>query len=70
MQILRVGEVRFDRRRGAYSACVDLERNGQIFRYPCEVHGPPDMDPAWVMNALSRAALALSDRRRDGRILH
>lgn len=70
MQTVRLDEVLFDSRRSVYFAEVRMERMGQIFRYPCEVRAPAGMDPAWVMNALTRQALILSDSRRDGRIVH
>lgn len=70
MQKIRLHQITYDARRGAYLARVDVERDGRVFRYPCEVRAPQGMDPAWVMNALTRHALSQSDTRHDGRTLH
>ena len=64
MQTIRLHQVFYDPQRGAFVARVDVERDGQVFRYPCEVRAPQDMDRDWVLNQLTRHALSQSDSPR------
>jgi hypothetical protein len=60
---VRIVRVAYDGARGAFAGRVDVARGGVTFRYPCEVTGPADADPAWVSDALAARALAMSDSR-------
>ena len=61
MGMIRLGDVRYNAQIGAFEARVDVERGGRMFRYPCLVPGPVDMNSAWVTAALTRHALRQSD---------
>lgn len=61
MGMIRLGDVRYNAQVGEFEARVDVERGGKIFRYPCRVSGPIDMDTRWVTAGLTRHALNQSD---------
>ncbi len=61
MQSIRLGDVRYNARNGAFEARVDVTRGDTVFRYPCQVPGPVDMSPETVNRGLTRQALRMSD---------
>lgn len=58
---MRINNLRYNARTGTFEASVDIQRNGRMFRYPCEVSGPQSMDPATVTAGLAQKALQMSD---------
>lgn len=56
-----IRNLRYNADQGVYKASVDIERFGRVFRYPCEVPGPQDMDATDVMKRLHMRALEMSD---------
>lgn len=61
---MRINNLRYNGRSGAFEASVDITRNGQTFRYPCEVFGPANMDAAIISASLRDRALRMSDTSR------
>lgn len=61
---MRINNLRYNGRTHAFEASVDITRNGQTFRYPCEVFGPADMDPATIAAGLKQRAERMSDTKR------
>lgn len=61
MQRIELGDVRYNAKQGAFEARVDIHREGQVFRYPCEVQGPLDMDIVRVKQHLTQRAINMSD---------
>ncbi|GGL81348.1 hypothetical protein [Wenxinia marina] len=64
MSDVRFGRINYNPARGAFQARIDIERGGHVFRYPCEVRGPLDMDEQIVRHALAAQAQAMSDSPR------
>ncbi len=61
MNRIRLGEVRYNPQMGAFEARVDVEREGVLYRYPCQVAGPVDMDKSYVRARLEKHAMMQSD---------
>jgi len=61
---MRINNLRYNGRTHAFEASVDITRNGQTFRYPCEVFGPANMDPAMISAGLRDRAMRMSDTSR------
>lgn len=61
---MTIKNLRYSAKDGAFLASVDIERFGRVFRYPCEVPGPSDMDLALVHGQLRQRALRMSDTPR------
>lgn len=58
---MQIKNLRYSAKEQAFMASVDIQRFGRTFRYPCEVSGPQDMDPAVVIHQLRDRALQMSD---------
>jgi hypothetical protein len=61
MQSIRLGDVRYNARNGAFEARVDVIRGDTVYRYPCQVPGPVDMSMDTVAMGLTQHALRMSD---------
>lgn len=61
---MRINDLRYNARLGKFQASVDIQRDGLMYRYPCEVAGPPTMEPATVTAHLAQRALNMSDTVR------
>lgn len=67
-QIVRVASLRYDADAGAFEGRVDVERDGQTYRYPARLGAPASAPRDWVEAELAAAALRQSDTPRfDGR---
>lgn len=58
---MKINDIRYNAQSGAFEARVDIERNGRMFRYPCAVPGPLDMDMTAVRHSLGHQAYRMSD---------
>lgn len=58
---MRINDLRYNARSGAFEASVDVRREGHTFHYPCEFQVPQTMDPASVTAGLAARALYMSD---------
>ena len=58
---MRINNLRYNGRSGAFEASVDINRDGKTFRYPCEVFGPANMDAAMISAGMRDRALRMSD---------
>lgn len=58
---MKINDIRYNAQSGAFEARVDIERNGRMFRYPCAIAGPLDMDMKSVRKLLSHQAHRMSD---------
>ena len=58
---MKINDIRYNAQSGAFEARVDIERNGRMFRYPCTVPGPLDMDMTAVRKSLGHQACKMSD---------
>jgi hypothetical protein len=58
---MRITNLRYNAQSGAFMASVDIQRDGRMYRYPCEFHGPQTMDPATIAAGLTERALRMSD---------
>ena len=54
---MRINDLRYNARSGAFEASVDVRREGHTFHYPCEFQAPQTMDPASVTAGLAARAL-------------
>ena len=61
MTRIELGDVRYNAKHGAFEARVDIHRDGNVFRYPCEVKGPLNMDIDRVRQHRTQRALNMSD---------
>ncbi len=61
---MRINNLHYNARSGAFEASVDIQRDGRTFRYPCELVGPQSMDPATVAAGLAHRAMKMSDTAR------
>ena len=61
MPRIQLGDVRYNAKQGAFEARVDIHRDGQVFRYPCEVKAPLNMDIDRVRQHLTQRAMNMSD---------
>ncbi|SMY09028.1 orotidine 5'-phosphate decarboxylase [Flavimaricola marinus] len=61
MAQVRLNNVRYNAAKGAFEARVDVIRHGTVFRYPCQVPGPANMDYEQVSAELAHSALRMSD---------
>lgn len=61
---MRINHLRYNASSGAFEASVDIQRDGRMFRYPCELRGPQSMEPATVAAGLAARALRMSDTAR------
>jgi hypothetical protein len=61
---MRINNLRYNARSGAFEASVDIQRDGRMFRYPCEFIAPPTMEPATIAAGLAERALRMSDTAR------
>lgn len=61
---MRINNLRYNARVGAFEASVDIMREGRTYRYPCELQAPQTMDPASVTAGLAARALHMSDTAR------
>lgn len=61
---MRINHLRYNARLGKFEASVDIQRDGLMYRYPCEVAGPQSMEPATVTACLAKRALTMSDTIR------
>lgn len=57
---LHVNDVRYNAQNGAFEARVDIIADGAVFRYPCQVPGPLNMDFSRVRAGLERHAMRQS----------
>tara|TARA_R110002051_G_scaffold218784_1_gene282580 strand:+ start:6566 stop:6754 length:189 start_codon:yes stop_codon:yes gene_type:complete len=62
---MRINNLRYNAQSGAFLASVDIQRDGRMYRYPCELHGPQTMDPATIAAGLAERALRMSDTARN-----
>ncbi len=58
---MHISELRYNAQSGVFQASVELCRDGRMYRYPCELHGPQSMDPATIAAGLAKRALHMSD---------
>lgn len=58
---MKINDIRYNAQSGAFEARVDIERDGRMFRYPCAVAGPLDMDITSVRKLLGHQAHRMSD---------
>ncbi len=58
---MKINDIRYNAQSGSFEARVDIERGGRMFRYPCEVTGPLDMDMSSVRKSLGKQAHRMSD---------
>lgn len=58
---MQIKNLRYNAVAGVYKASVDIERFGRVFRYPCEVPGPRDMDHSILADHLRNRAMQMSD---------
>ena len=58
---MRINDLRYNARSGAFEASVDIRREGHIYRYPRELQAPQSMDPESVKAGLAARALYMSD---------
>ncbi len=58
---MKINDIRYNAQSGSFEARVDIERNGRIYRYPCTVSGPLDMDMSSVRKSLGHQAYRMSD---------
>ena len=61
---MRINDLRYNAQYGVFQASIDIRRDGRMYRYPCEVHGPQSMDPATIAAGLAEHALRMSDTAR------
>lgn len=61
---MRINNLHYDARVGAFEASVDILRDGRLFSYPCKLFGPQSMDPYTVAARLAGRALRMSDTAR------
>lgn len=61
---MRINNLRYNARAGAFEASVDIQRDGRTFRYPCELQAPQNLDPATVTAGLAARAMRMSDTIR------
>lgn len=61
---MRINNLRYNARVGAFEASVDIQRDGRTSRYPCELQAPQNMDPANVSAGLAARAMRMSDTIR------
>jgi hypothetical protein len=61
MPMIKLGDIRYNAQSSAFEARVDVERGGTVYRYPCQVPGPVDMDAEHVRSKLESHALRQSD---------
>tara|TARA_R110002051_G_scaffold1008_1_gene4866 strand:- start:316 stop:498 length:183 start_codon:yes stop_codon:yes gene_type:complete len=58
---MKINDIRYNAASGSFEARVDIERDGRMYRYPCAVAGPLDMDMSTVRASLSHQAKRMSD---------
>ena len=58
---MKIKNMHYNARNGAFEARVDIERDGKVFRYPCQVPGPLNMNIELVHKGLVDQALRMSD---------
>ena len=61
---MRINNLRYNASSGAFEASVDIQRDGRMFRYPCELVAPQTMEPASIAAGLAARALRMSDTAR------
>ena len=61
---MRINNLRYNASSGAFEASVDIQRDGRMFRYPCELRAPQTMEPASIAAGLAARALRMSDTAR------
>ncbi len=61
---MRINNLRYNANSGAFEASVDIQRDGRMYRYPCEYMAPQTMEPASVAAGLAARALRMSDTAR------
>lgn len=61
---MRINNLHYNAQSGAFEASVDIQRDGRMFRYPCQLFGPQTMDPTTVAAGLADRALRMSDTAR------
>lgn len=62
MHDIAVGNIRYHATSGAYDACVDINRQGQTYKYACVVQGSLMMQDTDVRNNLCEQAIAMAGR--------
>lgn len=58
---MKINDIRYNAQSGAFEARVDIERDGRMYRYPCTVAGPLDMEMSAVRKSLGHQACRMSD---------
>lgn len=58
---MKINDIRYNAQSGSFEARVDIERDGRMYRYPCAVSGPLDMDMSVVRKSLGHQAYRMSD---------
>lgn len=58
---MHIKTISYNPKAGAFEARVDIERDGRVFRYPCQVPGPVTLDLATVRQSLTHQARRMSD---------
>lgn len=61
MTNIKLGDVRYNARMGAFEARVDVLRDSTTYRYPCQIAGPMDMSCDAVAAGLAAHAIRMSD---------
>lgn len=55
---------------GQFEGRVDIQRDGQTFRYPCQLAAPQSMDMATVTRHLTQQAERMSDTTASAQTRH
>ncbi|KJZ21094.1 hypothetical protein [Loktanella sp. S4079] len=58
---MSIKNLRYSAKDQAFMASVDIQRFGRVFRYPCTVHGPANMERSALVRQLRHKALQMSD---------
>lgn len=62
---MRINNLRYNASSGAFEASVDIQRDGRMLHYPCELFTPQTMEPASIAAGLAARALRMSDTARE-----
>ena len=61
---MRINNLRYKASSGAFEASVEIQRDGRMLRYPCELFAPQTMEPTPIAAGLAARALRMSDKAR------
>lgn len=61
MPNISFGQIRYNDATGNFEARVDVHRGDHVFRYPCQMSAPREMDVEQVRFGLACQALRMSD---------